>query len=56
MRGNFPQEDTPMRRIQGQRRKVVPALPKSLSEMNIPEEWQRVSTGDQFQLLEKGPE
>ena len=52
MRGNFPQEDTARQRIQRQRRKVVPPLPKSLSEMNIPEEWQRTSTGDQFQLLD----
>ena len=52
MRGNFPQEDTARRWIQRQRRKVVPALPKSRSEMNIPEEWQRTSTGDQFQLLD----
>ena len=52
MRGNFPQEDTARRRIQRQQRKVFSPLPKSLSEMNIPEEWQRTSTGDQFQLLD----
>ena len=53
MRGNFTQEDGARRRSQRQRRNVVPALPKSLSEINIPEEWQRASTGDQFQLLDE---
>ena len=56
MRGNFTQEDAARRMIHRQRRKVVPALPKSLSEMNIPEEWQRTSTGDQFQLLDETSE
>ena len=51
-RGSFPKEDTARRRIQRQRRKVVPQLPKSLSEMIITDEWQKTSSGDQFVLFD----
>ena len=41
------------RRMQRQRRKVVPTLPKSLSHRIIPEKWQRTSTGVLFQLFDE---
>ena len=53
MRGSFQQEDTARQLIQRQRRKVVPTLPKSLSDIVIPEQWQRTSTGVSIQLFDE---
>ena len=47
-RGYWPKETTVKRPIQGERRKHFQALSDSLSELEIPEEWQKSSSGDQF--------
>ena len=55
-RGYWPKETTVKRPIQGERRKHFQALPDSLSELEIPEEWQKSSSVDQFIETDKTSE
>jgi len=51
-RGYWPKETTVKRSIQRQRRKKLPALPTSLKEVAIPEQWRVNSKGDRWLCAE----
>ena len=56
VRGYWPKEATVKRRIQRERRKHFPALPDSLSQLEIPEAWQKSTNGDQFLICDQTSE
>ena len=53
LRGYWPKDSSVKRAIQRQRRKVLPPIPKSLSELVIETQWQTNSRGEQWLLVDR---